>query len=87
VVFVVREGGLTGYTYVLIGHASGFATLYGHLSSVLVTPGQTVKAGQAIGLSGGEPGTAGAGPTTTGQHLHFEVIQSGVNINPLTVLP
>lgn len=87
VIFVVREGGATGYTYVLAGHANGIATLYGHLSSVLVAPGQTVRAGQVIGLSGGEPGTPGAGPTTTGQHLHFEVIQRGANINPMSVLP
>lgn len=87
VVFVVRDGGATGYTYILIGHASGFATLYGHLSMIHVAPGQTVRVGQVIGLSGGEPGTAGAGLTTTGPHVHFEVIQGGVNINPMTVLP
>lgn len=87
VVFVVREGGRTGYTYVLVGHAAGYATLYGHLSAVVVAPGQTVRVGQVLGLSGGEPGTEGAGPTTTGQHLHFEVIQGGVNVNPMSVLP
>ncbi len=87
VVFVVREGGRTGYTYVLVGHASGYATLYGHLSAVTVAPGQSVRVGQVLGLSGGEPGTEGAGPTTTGQHLHFEVIQGGVNVNPTSVLP
>ena len=87
IVFLVREGGKTGYTYVLIGHASGYATLYGHLSSVVVVAGQRVTAGQMIGLSGGKPGTDGAGPMTTGPHLHFEMIQGGTNIDPLTVLP
>lgn len=87
IVFLVREGGLTGYTYVLIGHSNGYATLYGHLSSVVITAGQRVTAGQMIGLSGGKPGTDGAGPMTTGPHLHFEVIQGGVNIDPTEVLP
>ncbi len=86
VVFIVRDGGKTGYTYVLIGHANGFATLYGHLSSVNVTAGQEVSAGDPIGLSGGEPGTHGAGPMTTGAHVHFEVIKDGENIDPKSVI-
>lgn len=87
IVFLVRDGGKTGYTYVLIGHKNGYASLYGHLSSVTVSAGQRVTVGQAIGLSGGKPGTYGAGPMTTGPHLHFEVIQGGSNVDPLTVLP
>lgn len=87
VVFLVRDGGQTGYTYILIGHRDGYATLYGHLSETLVQAGQDVTAGQVIGLSGGKPGTPGAGPMTTASHLHFEVIQNGVNVDPLGVLP
>ena len=87
VVFLVRDGGATGYTYVLIGHLYGFATLYGHLSAVSVSAGQYVTRGEIIGLSGGAPGTPGSGPMTTGDHLHFEVIQNGINIDPQTVLP
>ncbi len=87
VVFLVRDGGATGYTYILIGHRNGYATLYGHLSETSVVAGQDVSAGQTIGLSGGKPGTHGAGPMTTASHLHFEVIQSGVNVDPLSVLP
>lgn len=86
IVFLVRDGGETGYTYVLIGHRGGYATLYGHLSSVSIQPGQEVTAGQQIGLSGGQPGTYGAGPMTTGAHLHFEVIQGGKNVDPMSVL-
>ena len=40
-----------------------------------------------MGISGGEPGTRGAGLLTTGPHVHFEVIQNGVNVDPMTVLP
>ena len=87
VVFLVRDGGDTGYTYVLIGHRGGYATLYGHLSAVQVAAGQDVDAGQIIGLSGGEPGTRGSGPMTTGAHLHFELINMAVNIDPAKVLP
>jgi murein DD-endopeptidase MepM/ murein hydrolase activator NlpD len=87
VVFLVREGGEKGYTYILIGHRDGYATLYGHLSQTLAQAGQEVVAGQVIGLSGGKPGTNGAGPMTTGPHLHFEVIERGVNIDPKTMLP
>jgi murein DD-endopeptidase MepM/ murein hydrolase activator NlpD len=87
VVFLVRDGGEMGYSYVLIGHRGGFATLYGHLSSITAVNGQEVAAGQIIGASGGEPGTHGAGPITTGPHLHFEVIQGGVNTDPREMLP
>lgn len=87
IVFIVRDGGERGYTYALIGHQSGYATLYGHLQTVTVHAGQEVSIGQLLGMSGGRPGTPGAGPLTSGPHLHFEVIQQGVNIDPATVLP
>lgn len=87
VVFLVRDGGATGYSYILIGHRGGYATLYGHVSKALVTNGQEVNVGDVIALSGGQPGTHGAGPMTTAPHLHFEVIQNGVNIDPKSVLP
>lgn len=87
IVFVVRDGGDSGYTYVLIGHQAGLATLYGHLRLVTVPAGAEVSLGQVIGYSGGRPGTPGSGPLTSGAHLHFEVIENGVNVNPLGVLP
>lgn len=51
--------------YVLIRHANGLETLYGHMSKQLVQPNQEVKAGEPIGL-GGNTGRS------TGSHLHFE---------------
>jgi len=87
VVFLTKNGGVDGYSYVLIGHRGGYATLYGHLTHIAVHAGQDVTAGEIIGASGGQPGTRGAGPTTTGAHLHFEVIKGGVNVNPRGVLP
>ncbi len=63
-----------GY-YVLIRHANGLETLYGHLSKQLVGENQFVKAGQPIGL-GGSTGRS------TGPHLHFETRFLGKFIDP-----
>ena len=87
VVFLARDGGAKGFSYILIGHRDGYATLYGHLSSFAVQTGDDVRRGEVIGLSGGQPGTHGAGPMTTGPHLHFEVMKNGVYVDPLSVLP
>ncbi len=87
IVYLVRDGGARGYSYILIGHRSGYATLYGHLSSFSVQPGDEIMRGHVIGKSGGTPGTRGAGPMTTAAHLHFELMQNGVHVDPKTVLP
>jgi len=87
IVFLARDGGATGYSYVLIGHRGGSATLYGHLSQISVSTGQDIRQGAAVGLSGGAVGVHGSGPTTTGPHLHFEVLQNGTNIDPKGALP
>lgn len=54
-------------------------TRYAHLSKILVSSGQEVKAGDLIGYSGETGNCAGA-------HLHFEVIYNGVRCNPLNWL-
>ncbi|MEQ1849360.1 MAG: peptidoglycan DD-metalloendopeptidase family protein [Candidatus Peribacteraceae bacterium] len=86
IVQATRDGGALGYSYVLIGHRNGYASVYGHVSKFLVSPGDYVKAGQVIALSGGTPGTHGAGRMTTGAHLHLEVLHDGVHVDPRTVL-
>lgn len=75
------------YNYITIVHGNDLATVYGHLSQVSVTEGQTVKRGQVIGRSGATPGTAGAGRLTTGPHIHFEVREKGIPVDPLKYLP
>ena len=68
-------GGSYGY-YIQIDHGGGIETLYAHCSSICVTPGQQVQAGQVIGYVG-HTGRA------TGSHLHFEVRANGNRVNPL----
>lgn len=60
---------------VIIRHANGLETYYAHLSKLLVSPDQDVKAGEVIGL-GGNTGHS------YGSHLHFEVRYRGRPIDP-----
>lgn len=79
-----RTGSMYG-NYVMIVHGNGMATLYAHMSKISVQTDQFVSRGDVIGLSGGRPGTAGAG-FSTGPHLHFEVRANGIPIDPFGYL-
>jgi LysM repeat protein len=69
-VIIARTGWNGGYgTYIVIKHGNGTQTLYGHLSGLNVSPGQTVKQGHVIGYMGNSGSVKGK----TGIHLHFEV--------------
>lgn len=70
----------SGYgNMVLIDHGNGYITRYGHMSQIMVISGQTVGRGQSVGRMG----TTGH---STGIHLHFEIYQNGVRVNPLGFL-
>jgi murein DD-endopeptidase MepM/ murein hydrolase activator NlpD len=64
---------------VLVDHGNGYQTLYAHLSRISVSVGQTVNPGDVLG----QMGCTGR---CTGTHLHFEIIQNGVQVNPLNFL-
>jgi len=67
-----------GYgNHVIISHGFGYETLYAHLSKFNgLKPGQKVKRGEVIGYVGNTG-------TSTGPHLHYEVIKNGEKINPV----
>lgn len=76
---VVSKYNRRGYgNYVMIEHANGTRTLYGHLQKRLVEVGDIVEGGQLIG-KGGNTGRS------SGPHLHFEIRYGEVNIDPATV--
>ncbi len=76
-----------GYSYIVLSHADRMETIYGHITAALVKEGQTVTVGESIALSGGQPGTPGAGSLTTGPHLHFAVRVQGALVDPVPYLP
>ena len=65
---------------VMIDHGNGLTTLYGHNSQLLVSVGQTVRAGDVVSLSGSTG-------RSTGPHLHFEVRLNGARTDPQYYLP
>lgn len=76
-----KTGSMYG-NYVMIVHGNGMATLYAHMSKISVQADQYIARGDVIGLSGGMPGTQGAG-FSTGPHLHFEVRSNGIPVDPM----
>ena len=77
---VILAGWNGGYgNCVMINHGDGYTTLYGHMSSIGVSVGQTVNQGQTVGY-------VGSTGNSTGPHLHFEVRASstGGTMDPMS---
>jgi len=75
IVIQVSTGWSGGYgNEIVVSHGSGVATRYAHLSQINVSPGDSVTAGQTIGLSGNSG-------RSTGPHLHFEKLINGRWVN------
>ena len=64
---------------VLLDNGAGLSTRYAHMTQTAVTAGEAVTAGQVIGYVGNTG-------DSTGFHLHFEVMQNGVRMNPLDLV-
>ena len=68
---------------VVIGHKDGFATMYANLGEdTAVKKGDSVAKGDKIGTVG----NTALGDATEGEHLHFEVVKNGENVNPVDYL-
>jgi len=83
----------SNYAYIMIAHRKGVMTLVGHITGLpqkdgrSIQVGDFVEQGEIIAFSGGAPKSVGAGPRTTGPHVHFEVWQDGARVDPLLYLP
>jgi len=75
-VVMAKRSGAAGY-YVAVRHGRTYTTRYMHLRKLLVKPGQKVKRGDRIALSGNTG-------RSTGPHLHYEVWINQQAVNPLT---
>jgi len=75
-VVMAKRSGAAGY-YVAIRHGRTYTTRYMHLKKLLVKPGQKVKRGDRIALSGNTG-------RSTGPHLHYEMWINQQAVNPLT---
>ncbi len=66
-----------GYgNHVIVDHGYGFKSLYAHMHDFNVRPGQAVNRGDVIG-------TVGSSGTSTGPHLHYEILKGGEKVNPI----
>lgn len=66
--------------FIRIRHERGFETVYAHMSAFAdgLTPGRTIMRGDTIGY-------VGSTGSSTGAHLHFEVLRNGAYVNPMTL--
>lgn len=78
---IVREVGVDSIygRYVLVDHADGYQTIYGHSSRTLVSVGDSVVTGDVVGLTGSTG-------RSTAPHLHFEIRLNGRSVDPRQII-
>jgi len=74
-VYYIGESDVFG-KYIILKHKKGFMTKYSHSSKIVVEEGETVEKGQLIGF-------IGKTGSTSGSHLHYEILKDGKNIDPI----
>ncbi len=79
-VVIISERSSSYGEYVVISHGAGNSTTYAHMSQRKVKVGQTVKQGQVIGITGSTG-------ISSGPHLHYEIVENNVRVDPLKYLP
>ncbi len=78
---VITSAYVSSYgNYVVISHGKGNTTLYAHMSSRAVKEGDVVTQGQVIGVTGSTG-------ISSGPHLHYEIVENGVRVDPKQYLP
>ena len=78
-VTIARYSNSAGY-YVSINHGDGYSSIYMHMTTYVVSAGQTVSQGQLIGYMGSTG-------ISTGSHLHFGISYNGTYVNPASYVP
>ena len=78
VVFATRYAGYG--KLVVVRHADGVTSHYGHLDTIAVAVGRRLKAGELVG-------TLGSTGWVTGPHLHFEIRINGQPLDPSALMP
>lgn len=76
---IISQKGSSYGNYVVVSHGTGNTTLYAHLSKRSVKVGDVVAQGDVLGVTGSTG-------NSTGPHLHFEITEGGVRIDPLKYL-
>ncbi len=74
----IGEDPLYGF-FVVLEHRDGYQTVYGHLSTILVDRGHSVRRSEVIALSGSTG-------RSTAAHLHFEILRDGAPVDPLSMV-
>lgn len=76
---IISSYGTSGNgNYITIEHNGNYKTLYAHCKDLFVKEGDTVEKGELIA-------SVGSTGNSTGPHLHFEIIENGINIDPYFV--